>query len=589
MPDSKDSVTKTGPRWGSDVMVDSIRAMGLKYVSVMPGSSFRGLHDSLVNYAGNEMEMIECPHEKLAVGLAHGYAKASGEPMGAILHNVVGLLHGAMGIYYAYIDRAPVLVFGGAGPFTQSRRRPNIDWIHSANVQGNAVRDFTKWDHEPRSISDVPRTFSRAYRVAMSEPRGPVYLALDAGLQETPLEEPVTMPDFGRLGVPSRLGPDPSALRRLAEELCGARRPVIVAGYAGRDPKAFGQLTELAELTGAGVVDTGIRLNFPNRHRLCVTGTSALENADCVLFLDVKDMGKPTQRLDSTSRTVTSRLAAGTTVLDLGFNELNLSSWSEDYAALVETDLQVTADTVVALPMLLEACRELIARDTPERAAQREAYAAELARLHDEQWAAWAATADKEADLSPVATSRLAAAVWNVIRGHDWVLTAGTAGEWAPRLWNFDAPHRHPGTSLGTATQIGISLGVALAHRGTGRLVVDLQPDGDLMFDPGALWVAAYYRLPLLVVMFNNRAYYNDWEHQERLARQRSTPIERAYIGMEIDRPAPDFAALARSFSWYGEGPIDDPGKVSAAVDRAAEHVLRTGTPALVDVVCQRR
>jgi acetolactate synthase-1/2/3 large subunit len=134
-----------------------------------------------------------------------------------------------------------------------------------------------------------------------------------------------------------------------------------------------------------------------------------------------------------------------------------------------------------------------------------------------------------------------------------------------------------------------MSLGVALAHRGTGRLVVDLQPDGDLMFDPGALWVASYYKLPLLAVMFNNRAYFNDWEHQERLARQRGTPLERAYIGMEIDQPAPDFAGLARSFSWYAEGPITDPAQINAAVRRAADHVLSTGTPALVDVVCQHR
>jgi benzoylformate decarboxylase/acetolactate synthase-1/2/3 large subunit len=169
------------------------------------------------------------------------------------------------------------------------------------------------------------------------------------------------------------------------------------------------------------------------------------------------------------------------------------------------------------------------------------------------------------------------------------VLTAGTAAEWARRLWDFDAPHRHPGRQLGTATQIGISLGVALAHRGTGRLVVDLQPDGDLMFDAGALWVASYYRLPMLVVMYNNRAYYNDWEHQERLARQRGTPLERAYIGMEITDPAPDFAALARSFGWYAEGPIEDPGKVGAAVRRAADRVTTTGLPALVDVVCQPR
>jgi benzoylformate decarboxylase/acetolactate synthase-1/2/3 large subunit len=583
------TASQDGPEWGSDIMVDSIRALGLRHLSLMPGSSYRGLHDSLVNYAGNEIPMICCPHEKIAVGLAHGYAKAAGEPMGVILHNVVGLLHGAMGIYYAYIDRTPVMVLGGSGPATHDRRRPNIDWIHSADVQGNAVRDYTKWDHEPRSIQDVPRTLARAYRVAMSEPRGPVYVSLDAGLQEAPLDEPVDMPDFARLGVPSRLGPDPAALHRLAERLCAARRPVIVAGYAGRDPKAFGQLTELAELTGAGVVDTGIRLNFPNRHRLCVTGTDALESADCVLFLDVKDMGKPTQRLDSANRRITSRLAPGTTVLDLGFNDLSLSSWSEDYAELVETDVQVTADTVVALPMLLAASREMVAADSPERSAERAAYAAEITRRHDGQWAAWAATAAREADLSPVATSRLAAEVWEVARHHDWVLTAGTAAGWAPRLWDFDAPYRHPGASLGTATQIGISLGVALAHRGTGRLVVDLQPDGDLMFDASALWVAAYYRLPLLVVMFNNRAYYNDWEHQERLARQRSTPLERAYIGMEIDRPAPDFAALARSFSWYAEGPVEDPAKVGEAVARAADHVQRTGTPALVDVVCRHR
>jgi acetolactate synthase I/II/III large subunit len=570
-------------------MVDAIRAMGLRYLSLNPGSSYRGLHDSLVNYAGNEMEMICCPHEKIAVGVAHGYAKTTGEPMGVILHDVVGLLHGAMAIYYAHLDRVPVIVLGGAGPAARERRRPNIDWIHSADVQGNAVRDFTKWDHEPRSVADVPATIARAYRVAMGEPRGPVYVALDAGLQETPLDETVPMPGPSLFTPPSRIAPEPAALRRLAELLCAARRPVIVPGYAGRDPRCFGTLTELAELVGAGVDDTGIRLNFPNRHPLCVTGTDAIERADTVLFLDVKDMGKPTQRLDSTTRTVTSRLAPGVTVLDVGFNDLGLSSWSEDYAVRLEADVQVTADTAVALPALLSACRELAGGETRERRAERRSYATELAGIHAAAHASWAARAARDAESSPVSTSRLAAEVWDVIAAHDWVLTAGTAAGWATRLWNFDAPHRHPGRSLGTATQIGISLGVALAHRGSGRLVVDLQPDGDLMFDSGALWVASYYRLPLLVVMFNNLAYYNDWEHQERLAGQRGTPLERAYIGMEIDRPAPDFAALARSFSWYAEGPVTEPGKVGPAVRRAADHVLSTGSPALVDVVCQHR
>ncbi len=574
--------------WGSDVMADVVRGLGYKYVSLNPGSSFRGLHDSLVNYCGNEVEMIECPHEKIAVALAHGYAKASGEPMAVILHDLVGLLHGTMGVYYAYIDRVPVMIMGGSGPSVHDHRRPNIDWIHSANVQGEAVRNFTKWDHEPRSITSVPSIMARAHRVAVSEPAGPVYIALDAGLQEAKIDSPVDLSGLEKLArVPAPVGPDPAALEALAERLCSAKRPVLIVGHAGRDPKAFEQLVELAELVGIGVIDTGIRLSFPNQHPLESTDSGALEKTDCLFFLDVKDMGKSTQKLDSISRTVVSRIPADSTILDLGFNDLSLSSWSEDYAELIPVDVQVTADTSVALPLLLEACKKIVGRDSSGVTARREAYKAELAEMHNATWDRWRDEAKTKHDMSPVSTSRLASEVWEVVQDYDWVLTANTVAHWAKRTWNFDKPYRHPGVHLGTATQIGISLGVALAHKGTGRLVVDLQPDGDLMFDAGALWVGAKYELPLLVVMFNNRAYYNDWEHQERLAKQRGTPMERVNIGMEIDGPAPDFAALARSFSWWAEGPISDPNLVQEAVRRAAEYVTSTGKPALVDVVCQ--
>ncbi|MDX6485106.1 MAG: acetolactate synthase large subunit, partial [Gaiellaceae bacterium] len=387
-------------------------------------------------------------------------------------------------------------------------------------------------------------------------------------------------PDWERLKTPTRIGPDPAALRELARRLCASERPVVVAAYAGRDPNAFGQLVELSELLGAGVIDTGWRLNFPNRHPHNVTGSDAVEEADCVLFVDVKDMGKWTQKLDRTTREITSQIQPGAAVLDLGFNEIGISAWSHDFAQLHETDLQVTADTSVALPLLLDLCREL-------NASAREPWRARLRELHDDTWRGWGDEARRDAALSPVATSRLAAEVWEVVKDYDWVLTAGTASDWAPKVWDFDRPYRHPGRSLGTATQIGISLGVALAHKGSGRLVVDLQPDGDLMFDLGALWIAAYHRIPMLAVMFNNRAYYNDWEHQERMARARGTDVERAYIGMEITKPAPDFAAVARALGWHGEGPIEDPEQVQAAVRRAAEVVLSEGRPALVDVVCQ--
>lgn len=579
-------MTYETPRYGSDVMVDAMRAHGLRYVSLNPGSSFRGLHDSIVNYGGNSPEIIECPHEKVAVGLAHGYAKASGEAMGVILHNVVGLLHGAMGIYYAYLDRAPVVVFGGTGPMALERRRPNIDWIHTANVQGNAVRDYTKWDDQPFTVRSVPETVARGYRVAMSEPRGPVYICLDAGLQEDELTEEIPSVDPERYKVPSRLGADPATLDQLAEMLVAAERPIIVPGCAGRDPEAFTHLVELAELLGVGVIDTNIRLNFPNRHPLNVTGSDALSEADLVFFVDVKDMGKPTQQLDRLTRTIQSLIPDDAKVVDLGFNDLEISSWSHDFTELHPTDLQVTADTSVALPQLLDRCRELEQR-APERREAREERRRELADIHHATWEGWQRQAKANWDLSPVSTARLASEVWAVVREHDWVLTAGTASGWALRTWDFDRAYRHAGASLGTATQISISLGVALAHKGTGRLVVDLQPDGDLMFDLGSLWVAAYHKIPILLVMFNNRAYYNDWEHQERIARARETPVENAYLGMEIDGPAPDFANVARSMGWYGEGPITAPEQVQNAVRRAADVVMSTGQPALVDVVCQ--
>ena len=576
-------------RYGSDVVVDLLHAQGIRYASLNPGSSFRGLHDSIVNHGGNRPELILCPHEKIAVGLAHGYAKASGEPMASILHDVVGLLHGAMGIYYAHIDRAPVLILGGAGPMDATRRRPNIDWIHTANVQGGAVRDFTKWDDQPASIPAIPGSLLRALRVAMAEPSGPVYVALDAGLQEDEAPADLVVPDPGDFATPSPIGADPAALRRFADTLLEAERPVLVAGFVGRDPHAFELLPQLAELLGAGVVDTGIRLNVPNRHPLTVTDTDAIESADLVCFVDVKDMGKPTQRLDPTTRSIRSRVPANARVLDLGFNDVGISAWSHDFAELLPTELTVTADAAAALPELVALVRTGVAGEDADRGASRARRREELRALHDRSRATWAERARAAADGSPISTARLAGDVWDRIRDHDWVLTAGTASDWALRLWNFDRPYRHAGRSLGTATQIGISLGVALAHRDAGRLVVDLQPDGDLMFDLGALWVASYHRIPMLVVMFNNRAYENDREHQERMARQRGTPIENAWIGMEIDRPAPDFATVARALGWHGEGPVERPDELAPAIERAVAVVVEDRRPALVDVVCQRR
>jgi acetolactate synthase I/II/III large subunit len=571
-------------RYGSDVVVDLLQEQGIEYVAMNPGASFRGLHDSLVNYAKGRPEMLETPHEKIAVGMAHGYAKVTGRPMGVITHDLVGLLHATLGVYYAYLDRVPMVVLGGAGPMDGARRRPWIDWIHTANVQNSAVRDYTKWDDHPFSVEAIPDSLSRAHRIATTEPTGPVYVALDADLQEQVVTEPPLGPAAAD-AVPTRLAADPEALAALAGTLVAAQRPVLVAGSVGRDPKMWPVLIELADLLAAAVVDTNIRLSFPTNHPLNATGTDVVSDADVVLTLDVKDIGQHTQLLTKADRGGTPRVAPGTTMLDIGFGDLGISSWSADYGSWYRADQRVVADTSLALPALLDLCRGLIGTDDP-RAVDRTARRSALAEQHAATRRRWREKATARRTGGPMSPGQLVAGVGEAIDGYDWVLTAGTGSGWATKLWDFDAPHRHPGRSLGTATQIGISLGVALAHRGSGRLVIDLQPDGDLMFDASALWVATRHRIPMLVVMVNNRAWNNDWVHQRHVAADRGTPMERTGVGIVIEDPAPDFATLARSFGWHATGPVIDPDQVAAEVRRAAEVVMTTGQPALVDIVC---
>ena len=572
-------------KYGSDVIVDLLQAFGIEYVALNPGATYRGLHDSLVNYGGGKPEIILCTHEKVAVNVAHGYAKTTGRPMGAIVHDVVGLLHSTMGVYYAHLDRIPLLLLGATGPLDRRRRRPAIDWIHTAQVQGEAVRNFTKWDDQPATVADFPNSFARAYRIATTEPAGPVYLCYDAGLQEDALDAPIAIDGVVGAARPTPVQADPAALAKAADLIAGAKRPVIVTEFTGRHPDAVPELVGLAEEIAAAVVDLHGRVNIPNRHPLNLSDGDALKDADLVIALDVGDLHRALSELDrdSAERVKRPRVPAGTPLVDIGLSELRQSQWAEDRGEFQPVTLSIVADTRLALPALRALVRERSAAG--DRAARRKEIGAAHRALRDK----WAREAQTDWAASPMTAARLALAIWDAIKGEDWVLTANTLEDWTFRLWDFDSPRRHPGRSFGTGTQIGVSLGVGLAYRGTDTVVVDVQPDGDLMYDPGALWTAANSRIPLLVVMYNNRAYYNDFEHQIRVAGHRGTPVENARVGQEIDDPAPDFAALAKSFGWYAEGPIADPDAAGPAIKRALAHVKEKRMPALVDTIVRRR
>jgi acetolactate synthase-1/2/3 large subunit len=575
-------------RWASDVIVDLLHAYDLPYAALNPGASYRGLHDSIVNYGGNRPAMLLCQHEETAVQIAHGYAKASGTPMVAILHNLVGLLHANMAIYYAYIDRAPVFIVGATGPMDETKRRPRIDWIHSAQDQGDAVRAYTKWDYQPHTIDGVPDSFARGYAVMMTEPRGPVYICYDAWLQEQKLDHLVTMPPAGGPKVPSRIAADPAALEQAADLIAAAAKPVIIAEYVGREADGFHALVTLAETAGIPVYDVDSRLNFPSRHPLNMSHSKdVFRDADLVLCLDTRDWERPTTELVSATREVSSVVPKNSKWIEIGFGDLELSSWTLDYQRLLHADLRILADTTTAIPALTALLETRVASDA-QFAARVKVRTGDTAARSAALREKWARRAREDWDASPITLPRLASEVWDAIRQEDWVLTAGTLEQWTRKLWDFDKPYRHPGRSLGTATQFGISIGVALAHRDAKRLVVDMQPDGDLMYDAGALWVVAKHRIPMLVVMYNNRAYYNDWEHLIRRAKLRGTPLERAHIGMDLDDPAPDFAAMAKSMGWYAEGPIEKPGDLAAALKRAIAKV-KSGQPALLDTITQKR
>src|SRR5712691_4788006 len=372
--------------WQSDVIVDLIKRYGFPHITLNPGASFRGLHDSLVNYGGNEPPMMLCQHEEIAVQIAHGYAKASGRPMAVILHNLVGLLHACMAIYYAYIDRVPIFIIGATGPMDEAKRRPHIDWTHSALVQGNAVRDYVKWDYQPTAIEGVPESFARAYSVMMTEPQGPVYMCYDAMLQEEPLSAEVPLPPESAAATPAPMAPDPRAIAAIADKLVAAEHPMLLAEYAGRRAGGFESIVELAETTGAAVWDVNNALNFPNKHPLCLSmDKESLRHTDLVAGLDVRDWEKQFSDLDNARRIVTDLLPERCERVEIGFGEIGISKWSMDYCRMQPCSIRALGDTALGIPELTRLVKQRIDGNGKLKSRISDRKAA-TGKRHDQVW-----------------------------------------------------------------------------------------------------------------------------------------------------------------------------------------------------------
>ena len=417
--------------------------------------------------------MMLCNHEEIAVQIAHGYAKATGKPMIVILHNLVGLLHACMAIYYAFLDRVPIFIMGATGPMDEARRRPHIDWTHTALVQGNAVRDYTKWDYQPTSIHGVPESFARAYSIMMTEPKGPIYMCYDAALQEDPLLEKVELPPAEAVKQPSPMAPDPAAIEAIADKLIKSENPMFLTEYTGRQEGNFDKLVTLAETAGAAVWDVNNALNFPNKHPLCLSmDKPSLKKLDLIVGLDLKDWEKQLTLLNRTTRELEVLPPKTCDYVEIGVGEIGISKWAMDYCRFQPCSVRALGDTSLAMPELTRIIKAKVDSNSNLKKKIEDRKVA-IGKRHDELFAQWQQDARKDWDASPLTFPRLALEIWEAIKDEDWVLTANDLKHEVRKYWDFDKPYRHPGVELGTSTQIGISLGVALAHRDKNRLVVE--------------------------------------------------------------------------------------------------------------------
>jgi acetolactate synthase I/II/III large subunit len=587
-PPSKDPVNQSTS--GGDFMVDVFKTLDIDYLAMNCASSFRGLHEAVINHANNtKPEILNCPHEDIAVHMAQGYAKIAGKPMAMICHGVVGLQHATMAMYNAWCDRVPVYVMGG-NIVEANKRAPGAEWVHSAVDIGAICRDFVKWDDQPTSLQHFAESAVRAYKIAMTPPMGPVLLSLDAELQENPISEAESLriPKLSRVIPPQG---DAGALAEAAKLLVAAESPVIICDRYARTPAGMGRLVELAETLQCAVVDNFGRMNFPSRHPLnqSFRRGAVIPQADVILAIDMNDIwGSLNAFSDRIVRTTRSTTKKGAKVITLGVRDLYLKSNYQDFGRYQDVDLSIAGDGEASLPALTEMVKRLVddGRKSAFEARGKKLGAARLAMVEQTK-----SDATIGWDASPITTARMCAEVYAQIKDEDWSLVGNAIRNlWPLRLWDFKKPYQWNGGSggAGVGYNLPASMGAALANKPHGRLTVAFGGDGDFMFNPGTLWTAAHHQIPMLYIVHNNRAYHQEYMYLQAMAARHGRGIEKADIGTTIKDPNIDYATVARGMGAHGEGPVVDPKDLGPAIKRALAAV-KSGQPAVVDVVTDPR
>jgi acetolactate synthase I/II/III large subunit len=567
---------RTITRPGSDLMVQTVRDLGIEFAVANPGSSFEGLQESFINYGHppNVMpEWITALHEESAVTMAHGYAKAEGKPMLAVLHGTIGIQHAAMSIYQAYYDRVPVVMIAGNDP----------DFIpaHTAHDMAGMVRSFTKWDAEPKTLDETLVAIQRAYNEAITPPMAPTLVVISSEIQKDnapnariPTYQP---PQFSTI--------DATRAREIAKALVEAQNPRIAVGRL-RTPEGVRRAVELAELVGACTSTTATvgPMSFPQRHPLC--GPGADTSYDYTLGLEAGGAQA------SITGPGLAKIAAPRDTTNIGFAGI-LTPGRAFGGGREKSATPIEADAEASLPLLIAEVNRQLTGDQKARIQERaakharanhEAHVAAVQQAVESKKAGWNGT--------PVSTARIYAELWPLIMHEDWCLASPSnfSGGHNVQLWDHNKPYSYLGGQGAGGMGYGApaSVGAALAAKARNRFVVNVQTDGDLNYAPGVLWTAAHHKLPMLTVMHNNRAWHQEYMFVEYMAGVRGRGADRAEIGSTLRDPFIDYAKMAATYGMAGEGPIHDPAKLSAALQRGLASVKR-GEPYMIDVITQPR
>ena len=549
--------------WGSDPIAAMLRELDIPFISLVPGSSYRGLHDSIVNLLGNRApQMVLSIHEENAIAVAHGYSKVTDRMIAAAVHANIGLLRAPMAIYNAWCDRAPILILGATGPWDAALRRPWIDWIHTSADQGGLIRNFTKWDNQPGSPAAAMEALLRAAQIAQTAPRGPVYINLEVKMQEEKIGPMPELPDSARYRVPAPVRPAPDLIAAAAKLLSNAENPVILAGRCSRGLGGWRSRVALAEKINAPVL-TSIKLAaaFPTDHHLhpvppfqslAPQARKLIVAADVILSLDWLDLAGTFKQAYGANR-------VDAKVIQVSCDAHSHRGWSADHQGLPPADCYLMCETDAAVPLLLEAVSARIASTALPGAEP-------LIPIPD-----------------AVSLRGVGAALATATRGIDVCYTRFPLG------WNGAYSHfRHPldyighdgGAGVGSGP--GMTVGAGLALKGSGRIPIALMGDGDFLMGNTAVWTAAHYQIPCLMIVCNNRSFYNDELHQGRMAAHRGRPEENRWIGQHIAKPDVDIAAMARAQGALGIGPVTKAADVQPAIEQGIAAV-RGGQVCIID------